>query len=196
MTFTILGKQERIGYICAILAAVMFGSVSTIAKPLTSSVNPLLLASSIYLVSAATLTPFAHKSSYKSATKKDYLLVLAISISGAVIAPSLYFVGLHHASASDAALLSNGEGLFTVLLAMLFFKERIKPVGYVAVAIILIGLFIVTTDLKTTTLPQIHFEDMLIQQCWPPSPSKASERGSWRTRPRKQNIARINKVLL
>lgn len=162
MQFSISTKQERIGYLCAILAAVMFGSVSTIAKPLASSVDPFLLASLIYLVSAVVLTPIAHKTQYKPATKKDYLLILAVSISGAVIAPSLYFLGLHHASASDAALLSNGEGLFTVLLATLFFREKIKPLGYVAVAIILIGLFIVTTDLKTTTIPQIHFEDMLI----------------------------------
>lgn len=156
------GKQEQIGYLCAILAALMFGSVSTIAKPLATSVNPFLLSSLIYLVSAVVLTPIAHRTPYKPAAKKDYLLILAVSISGAVIAPSLYFLGLHHASASDAALLSNGEGLFTVLLATLFFKEKIKPLGYVAVIIILVGLFIVTTDLKTTTLPQIHFEDMLI----------------------------------
>lgn len=162
MQFSISSNQERIGYLCAILAAVMFGSVSTIAKPLASSVDPFLLASLIYLVSAIVLTPIAHKTQYKPATKKDYLLILTVSISGAVIAPSLYFLGLHHASASDAALLSNGEGLFTVLLATLFFREKIKPLGYVAVAIILIGLFIVTTDLKTTTIPQIHFEDMLI----------------------------------
>lgn len=162
MSFSISNKQERIGIICAILAAVMFGSVSVIAKPLVSSVNPLLLSSLIYLVSAVILTPIAHKSSYKLATKRDYLLILVVAISGAVIAPSLYFMGLHHATASDAALLSNGEGLFTVLLATLFFKERIKPIGYVAVTMILVGFFIVTTDLKTNILHQIHFEDMLI----------------------------------
>ena len=61
MELTISGRQEKIGYICAILAAVMFGSVSTIAKPLASSVNPLLLASLVYLVSALVLTPIAHK---------------------------------------------------------------------------------------------------------------------------------------
>ena len=162
MLFSISSKQERIGFLCAIIAAVMFGSVSVIAKPLVSSVNPLLLSSLIYLVSAAVLTPIAHKSSYKLSTKKDYLLILVVAIFGAVFAPSLYFMGLQHASASDAALFSNGEGLFTVLLATLFFKERIKMIGYVAVIMILIGLFIVTTDLKTITLSQIHFEDMLI----------------------------------
>jgi len=162
MELTISGKQEKIGYLCAILAAVMFGSVSTIAKPLASSVDPLLLSSLVYLVAAIVLTPIAHKTPYKPATKRDFVLILAVSFCGAVIAPILYFIGLNHASASDAALLSNGEGLFTVLLAMLFFKERVKKLGYIAIVIILIGLYIVTTDMQVTTIPQIHFEDMLI----------------------------------
>ena len=94
--------SERLGYIFAILAAIMFGSVSTLAKPLVSTVNPLLLSSMIYLIAAATLTPLAHKQSFPS-TKKNYLLILAISLCGATIAPSLFFDGLTHASASDAA---------------------------------------------------------------------------------------------
>ena len=114
----------RLGYLFAILAAAMFGSVSTLAKPLVSTVNPLLLASVIYLVSAATLTPLAQKQSFPI-TKRNYLLIIAISISGAAIAPSLFFAGLTHASASDAALLTNGEVFFSVLLAMIFFKERL-----------------------------------------------------------------------
>ena len=153
----------RLGYLFAILAAAMFGSVSTLAKPLVSTVNPLLLASVIYLVSAATLTPLAQKQSFPPA-KRNYLLIAAISISGAVIAPSLFFVGLTHASASDAALLTNGEVFFSVLLAMLFFKERLGLLGYIATFLILIGMVIVTTDLSFSdfTLQQIHYKDMLI----------------------------------
>ena len=53
--------QIRLGYIFAILAAVMFGSVSIIAKPLVSSIDPILLASLIYMISTITLSPFARK---------------------------------------------------------------------------------------------------------------------------------------
>lgn len=53
MELTISGNQEKTGYICAVLAAVMFGSVSTIAKPLALSVNPLLLSTLVGLVAAA-----------------------------------------------------------------------------------------------------------------------------------------------
>lgn len=155
--------SERLGYIFAILAAVMFGSVSTLAKPVVSTVNPLLLSSVIYLIAAVTLTPLAQKQTFQS-TKRNYLLIFVISISGAVIAPSLFFVGLTHASASDAALIANGEVFFSVLLAMVFFKERLGKLGYVATALILAGMIIITTDLNFSdfTLQQIHYPDMLL----------------------------------
>ena len=155
--------NERLGYIFAILAAIMFGSVSTLAKPLVSTVNPLLLSSMIYLVAAVTLTPLAHKQSFP-ANKKNYLLILAISLCGAVIAPSLFFTGLIHASASDAALIANGEVFFSVILAIAFFKEKLGKMGYVATALVSAGLIIVTTDLNFSnfTLQQIHYQDMLL----------------------------------
>jgi drug/metabolite transporter (DMT)-like permease len=156
-------KQAELGYLFAVLAAVMFGSVSTVAKPLVSTVNPLLLSSVIYLVAAATLTPLAHKQSFP-AGKKNYLLILAISVCGAIIAPSLFFVGLTHASASDAALIANGEVFFSVLLAIAFFKERLGKTGYIAASLILAGMIIVTTDLNFSdfTLQQLHYQDMLL----------------------------------
>ena len=155
--------SERLGYLFAILAAIMFGSVSTLAKPLVSTVNPLLLSSMIYLIAAVTLIPLAHKQPFP-ANKKNCLLILAIAICGAVIAPSLFFVGLTHASASDAALIANGEVFFSVLLAMAFFKERLGKLGYVATVLVLAGMIIVTTDLNFSdfTLQQIHYQDMLL----------------------------------
>ncbi|MFN3653748.1 MAG: EamA family transporter [Candidatus Nitrosotenuis sp.] len=114
--------NERLGYLFAILAAVMFGSVSTLAKPVVSTANPLLLSSMIYLIAAATLTPLARKQSFPT-SKKNYLLIFTISACGAIIAPSLFFVGLIHASASDAALIANGEVFFRFCLRLHFSKK-------------------------------------------------------------------------
>jgi drug/metabolite transporter (DMT)-like permease len=155
--------QTKLGYGFAILAAVMFGSVSVVAKPLVSSVDPILLASLVYVISAITLSPFTQKKK-KNITRRDLLLVFSIAICGAVIAPSLYFVGLTHASASDTALIANGEVFFSVLLAVMFFKERLRLVGGIAVILVLSGMVIITTnlDFTTFTLQQIHYKDMLL----------------------------------
>lgn len=155
--------QIRLGYVFAIVSAITFGSVSVLAKPLVSSVDPILLASLVYIISAITLSPFAQKKK-KSLTKRDLLLILSIATCGAVIAPSLYFVGLTHASASDAALIANGEIFFSVLLAVMFFRERLRVVGWVAILLVLAGMVIITTNLNFTdfTLQQIHYKDMLL----------------------------------
>ncbi|GKS67676.1 hypothetical protein YTPLAS73_12230 [Nitrosarchaeum sp.] len=156
-------NNEQLGYIFAILAAITFGSVSVLAKPLVSSVDPILLASLVYIISAITLSPFAQKKK-KNLTKRDLLLILSIAVCGAVIAPSLYFVGLTHASASDAALIANGEVFFSVLLAVMFFRERLRAIGWIAILLVLSGMIIITTNLnfEDFTLQQIHYKDLLL----------------------------------
>jgi drug/metabolite transporter (DMT)-like permease len=155
--------SQRLGYLFAVLAAILFGSVSVLAKPLVSSVDPILLASLVYIISAITLSPLTRKQKQKLA-RRDFLLILSIAVCGAVIAPSLYFVGLTHASASDAALIANGEVFFSVLLAVMFFREKLKLVGWIAILLVLAGMVIITTNLNFAdfTLQQIHYKDMLL----------------------------------
>lgn len=142
-----MNKSTIIGYISALLAAVFFGSVPTIAKPVISDINVLLLSSIAYLIAALTFTPIARKTKTALA-KKDYIILVAISICGAAAAPYLYFLGLHQSSASDTSLLSNVEIMFTVLFGLLFFKERLRPVGFISVALVLSGVVIITTNLQ------------------------------------------------
>ena len=145
-------KTVVIGYLAAFLSALLVGSISTASKPVLSSVSPLLLSSVIYLLAAGVATPLAGKAHLFSIRKKDWLLILVISSLGSILAPTLFFMGLQNTSASDTAILSNGETLFTVLLALALFKERLKPSGYIAVALVLCGVVIVTTNLQFSSL--------------------------------------------
>ncbi|KFI17974.1 hypothetical protein IB75_16910, partial [Nitrosococcus oceani C-27] len=126
-----MNKKEIIGYLSALLASVLFGAVPTIAKPIISNINVLLLSSIAYLIAALVFTPISKKSKILL-SKKDYVILVAISVCGAAAAPYLYFVGLHQSSATDTSLLSNVEIMFTVLFGLLFFKERLKPIGFVS----------------------------------------------------------------
>lgn len=144
-----------VGYSCAILAAAFFGSVSTVSKPVLATVNPVLLSSLVYIISGLTFTPIAQKTERTKVSKKYYYLVLISATIGAAAAPIMFFTGLKLTTASDTALLSNGETVFSILFALLFFKEKLKRVGYGAVALILVGVFIVTTN--------FHFESSLMQ---------------------------------
>lgn len=137
-----------IGYGSAILAAGLFGSVSTLAKPVLSTVNPIVLSSLVYLIAGFTFTPLAQQTGFTKQTKRYYFLILTSAILGATIAPVMFFLGLEQTSAADTSLLANGETVFSILFALVIFKERMKPIGYLAVALILFGVFIVTTNLE------------------------------------------------
>lgn len=155
-------KAVIVGYVCAILASALFGSVPTIAKPLVTNVNILLLSAIAYLVASLTFTPMARRTK-TPLTKKESAILVIVAVCGASLAPYLYFVGLNQTSASDTSLLSNAELVFTVLLALLFFKERLKPVGFVAIGLVLFGVVIITTNLQfSNSLFQINAGHLLI----------------------------------
>jgi drug/metabolite transporter (DMT)-like permease len=140
-------NPTNLGYVSAVLAAIMFGSVSTAAKPALSSVHPILLASFVYLLAALVVTPLVHEKKISYSVKNKAML-LAIALSGAVIGPIMFFSGLKESTASDSALLLNGETIFSVFLALLLFRERLPRVGYVAIGLMIVGIVIITTDMK------------------------------------------------
>lgn len=156
------GRSAVLGYGSVLLASALFGSVPTIAKPITSDINILLLSSMAYLITALTFTPLAKRVKIQF-RKKDYGLLIIVAICGAAIAPYLYFVGLNQTTASDTSLLSNAEIVFTVLLALLFFKEKLRPIGFVAIGLVLFGVTIITTNFQFSgSLLQLNTGHFLI----------------------------------
>ncbi|MGB9002502.1 MAG: DMT family transporter [Nitrosotalea sp.] len=141
-------KSTRIGYASAVLCAILVGSISTASKPVLANTNPLMYAALVYLLASLVSVPLSYKVKGFQVRSNDWPLILAITISGAVLAPSLFFIGLEQTTASDTAILSNSETIFTVLFALIFFKEKLRPRGYLAVALVLTGVVIVTTNLQ------------------------------------------------
>ncbi len=142
-------QRLLIGYMSVLFAAVLFGSVFSLAKVPLATIDPLALTAIVYTISGLALIPFA-KGSFTFRRKDDYFYVLIVTIFGGVLAPLLLMYGLQQTAASTAAILTNGEIVFTIALSSIFFGE--KPhgrVGLFAVILVAIGLVIATTeDLK------------------------------------------------
>ncbi|MEO9362781.1 MAG: DMT family transporter [Nitrososphaera sp.] len=153
------GAQEQkssVGYVSVLIAAALFGSVFTVAKVPLASVDPLALSAVAYTIAGLTLVPFAKASFRLKGREARYMI--AITAFGAVAAPVLLLHGLQMTAASDAAILSNGEMLFTVILSSLFFGERPHgKLGLAAVALVIVGLFMATTDMKLSSSTIIAF---------------------------------------
>ena len=116
-----------IGYGSAILAAGLFGAISTLAKPVLPTVNPIVLSPLVYLIAGFIFTPLAQQTGFTKQTKRYYFLILTNAILGATIAPVMFFLGLEQTTAVDTSLLPNGETVFSILFALVIFKERMKP---------------------------------------------------------------------
>ena len=117
----------RIGVGYAVLAAVLFGASTPVAKLLVGSTPPVILAGLFYLGSGLGLTVlrFAWRTSAEqSVARKDIPWLAGAVIAGGILGPIALMFGLRATSASSASLLLNLEGVFTALLAWFVFHEN------------------------------------------------------------------------
>lgn len=122
-----------LGPVLAIVSAVLFGVSTPLAKWLLGAgLNPGLLAGLLYLgsgiglailhlVQRASGKPFAEA----PLTRRDWPWLALVVLIGGVVGPLLLMIGLSRTSASTAALLLNVEGLATMGIAWIVFKESV-----------------------------------------------------------------------
>jgi drug/metabolite transporter (DMT)-like permease len=138
-----------LGYLAAFGAAVLSGLMPSISKPILQNFNPLFFAAIVSIAPVAVFTPVSIRSKENKHIRRWGYVILAISaVIGSLIAPYAYFAGVHESAATDAALLANGEMVFTILVASLFFGERLSRRGFLAITLLVIGIVVVITDLN------------------------------------------------
>ncbi len=118
----------------ALIAALLFGASTPLAKLFVGEIPPLLLAGLLYLGSGTGLAvligirramrPRGEGSVVASIPRKDWPWLLGAIVFGGMLGPALLMAGLAQTSASSASLLLNVEGVFTALIAWLVFKEN------------------------------------------------------------------------
>jgi len=114
------------GVAAALLAAILFGAGTPLAKLLLHSVSPWLLAGLLYLGSGSGLALYRRLSHAPAVSlpRQDRFWLAGAVLAGGVIAPILLMMGLTHMQAASASLLLNAEGVLTTLLAWFAFREN------------------------------------------------------------------------
>jgi drug/metabolite transporter (DMT)-like permease len=119
------------GIVQALLAALLFGISTPIAKALGGSMPPLILAGLLYLGSGLGLALWRQRARLggrpNDATplvKRDLPWLAGAVFAGGVCAPALLMWGLQTTQGATASLLLNLEGVFTALLAWFVFHEN------------------------------------------------------------------------
>ena len=139
------------GAALGLVAAALFGASTPLAKLLLGAIDPWLLAGLLYLGSGLGLgVLYAVRRasqavrSEASLRRADLPWLIAVIATGGVLAPVLLMVGLSHTEASAAALLLNLEGLATMALAWLVFRENVDRRILLGAGAILAGAVLLT----------------------------------------------------
>lgn len=135
-----------LGYLLAISSAALAALIHVLAKPLLESnngeslgVSPLTMVAVIFLINGLFFTPLTRKQSPLSKIgKKNFLILFLIGIAEAS-ALIIYFFGLKDSTAINASVLSNGEIIFSLVIAITIFKERLTRKEIMPFSMIIIG---------------------------------------------------------
>jgi drug/metabolite transporter (DMT)-like permease len=135
------------GIVLAILAAVLFGASTPLAKLLIGEMPPVLLAGLFYLGSGAGLSLlYLIRRSRRNTgtgeaglTRRDIPWLAGAVLFGGVIGPVLLMLGLVATPASTASLLLNLEGVFTATLAWFVFRENFDRRIALGMVLIVVG---------------------------------------------------------
>ena len=116
----------------ALASALLFGAVAPLSKLLLDTVNPFMLAGLMYFGAGLGLAVYRllrgafADGSHEAQLQRTDIPWLAIAIGmGGVVGPLLLLFGLSHTTASSAALLLNVEGLATMAIAWIVFRENV-----------------------------------------------------------------------
>lgn len=113
----------------ALASASLFGVTPPLSKILLNDIDPFMLAGLLYLGAGLGLTVYHIfvRSGRQEATlqRQDWLWLTVVIIFGGLLAPVLLMLGLRLIPASSSALLLNFEGLATMAIAWLVFRESV-----------------------------------------------------------------------
>lgn len=122
----------RTGIPLALFSAILFGASTPFAKLLLGAVNPWMMAGVLYLgagVGLAAIHFFRFVLRFPAAEAKlrraDLPWLGLVILAGGLAGPLLLMHGLAHTSATSASLLLNLEGLATMGIAWIVFRENV-----------------------------------------------------------------------
>ncbi len=149
---TILRQNKAI--LLALAAAALFGASAPLAKLLLAEIHPLPLAALLYSGSGVglLLCRFARRAAghglkaEAKISKADMPWLLGATISGGIAAPVVLLFSLRITPAATASLVLNFEGVATVLIAFFVFREAIGRRVWLAVAIVTLGVILLSVD--------------------------------------------------
>ncbi|MGI9566702.1 MAG: DMT family transporter [Nitrosopumilus sp.] len=136
-------------------------------------INPAVLSAMVYLINALLFTLITKRKKnekcqsfisiskfVKRSSSKNMLLLSLIGIVE-ILALVVYYFGLKDSSAINASIFSNSETLFSFLIVMVVFRERLSKNELMPFAMIVVGIIVLPLGYGVYE-NQMNFSDMLM----------------------------------
>lgn len=136
--------SRRAAFGALVAANVLWAGTYAIGKIALAEVPPIELNVIRFLLSAILLVPVLYH--YRKQIPRDrrmLFILLQLTLLGFVLNKAAEYIGLALSTASDVALLIATESIFTGLLSWIFLRERITRTGVAALAIGLLGVYLI-----------------------------------------------------
>lgn len=136
-----------IGIFAGLGAAVLFGAATPISKELLDELEPQLLAGLLYLGAFAGVggAVVARRGTREAPLRREDLARLSgLVTAGGVVAPVLLLLGLERVQGTTASLLLNLEGVATLLIGIVLFKEHLSTRAVTGAGIVFVGAVLLT----------------------------------------------------
>lgn len=150
-------RTRAISY--ALASAALFGASTPLTKVLLAHANPWLVAGLLYVGSGIGLTVFAGARRVVGPTRAEASLRLpdlpwlaAVVICGGILGPGLLLIGLSRTDAATGALLLNLEGIATLVIAWVVFREHVDRRLLIGAAAIVLGAFVLSWGDEAVTV--------------------------------------------
>lgn len=155
--------NARRGQLEVIAAALAFAASVPATKILLADASPLALSGVLYLSAGLLCAILAGISRWTGGTAEsrkirgaEWLWLGGATLSGAVLAPFLLFLGLRQVSGHVTGLLLNFEAVFTVGLGVILSGERLGRPGWLGALAVLGGAVLLSLPGEGATPTPIH----------------------------------------
>ncbi len=153
-------------YFWLLLSILSWGSSFVAVKIGLNGLNPFELASYRFMVASLTLIPIALVSDFKLPTWSDFKLISALAVFGVYA----YHLTLNYAtlnfSPNSISFVANASPIFTTLFAIIFLKEKVRPLSWIGLIVSLFGVYIVTNSGVTVGMSVDSLILILIPILW------------------------------
>jgi len=142
-------RPERRGVAFGLAAALSFGISAPLAKLLLDDASPQMLAGLLYAGAAVALIAVwrvSDRHHEAQLSRRDAPRLALLTLAGGVVAPVLLLMGLDRVRGITGSLLLNLEGPFTLLLAVLVFREYLGRRATAAALAIFAGAALLTLE--------------------------------------------------